>query len=325
MDRRTYLRGTAAALTAATSGLAGCSESDPSTTATEGGTTPTATDTETPTPTATATPTPGDRSLQPYPSWLVTPTEPTPHTYEFTHLSLSSVRADADPTFAEQLDTYWEQRAESYFGVGVPVEDIDTVLTVNHSTVANESFRVLGGGFDPGALRPALYEVGFEADGRVDDFQRFVRTAEGRTRAFGLHPDVIVTISASEGAATPLETAIEQHEAGEDQTEADEGLAALIDHFGEADYLTGRELEAEFDEEFPLNAAVATGRRLDVQGETTWSERTYVFDPEATVDRAGIEEGIRRRHVGQPIEEYTRDGRIVTVAGEVENSLIRLL
>jgi hypothetical protein len=323
MDRRTYLRGTVAALAAAASGLAGCSESDPSTTTTTGETTATAT--ATPSPTATATPAPGDRSFQPYPSWLVAPTEPTPHTYEFTTLSLSAVRADADPTFVEQLDRYWEQRAESYFGVSVPVDDIDAVLTVNHSTVANESFRVLGGGFDTDALRPALREAGFEADGRVDDFQRFVRTVEGRTRVFGLHPDVIVTISASEGADAPLEAAIEQHEAGERRTRVDEGLATLIDHFNESDYRTGRELEAKIDEDFPLNGAVATGRRLDVQGETTWSERTYVFDPEATVDRAGIEEGIERRHVGQPIEEYSRDGRIVTVAGEVENSLIRLL
>jgi hypothetical protein len=324
MHRRAYLRGAVATLAAATSGLAGCSESDPSTTAadTESAST---TPTDTATATATRTPTAGDRSLQPYRSWLVAPTEPTPHTYDFTHLSLSAVRGDANPTFADQLDTYWRQRAESYFGVSVPVEDIEAVLTVNHSTVANESFRVLGGSFDTAALAPALRDAGFEADGRVDDVRRFVRTREGRTRSFGLHPDVIVTISAEEGATEPLATAVRQHGAGESREQEDEGLATLIDHFDEGDYVTGRELEPVIDEEFPLNAAVATGRRLDVRGETTWSERTYVFDPEATVDREGIEEGIRRRHVGQPIEEYRRDGRIVTVAGEVENSLIRLL
>lgn len=322
MHRRSYLRGAAATLAAATSGLAGCSESDPSTTATD---TATASATPTDTATATRTPTPGDRSLRPYRSWLVAPTEPTPHTYEFTHLSLSAVRSDADRTFADQLDTYWRQRAESYFGVSIPVEDIKAVLTVNHSAVANESFRVLGGSFDTAALAPALRDAGFEADGRVDDVRRFVRTREGRTRAFGLHPDVIVTISADEGATEPLTAAVEQHETGDSHEQGDEGLATLIDHFDEADYVTGRELEPVFDDDFPLNAAVATGRRLDVRGGTTWSERTYVFDPEATVDREGIEEGIRRRHVGQPIEEYRRDGRIVTVAGEVENSLIRLL
>jgi len=41
--------------------------------------------------------------------------------------------------------------------------------------------------------------------------------------------------------------------------------------------------------------------------------------------RTAVEEEIRTRHVGQPITEFRRDGRVLTVAGEVENSLIRLI
>jgi hypothetical protein len=50
-----------------------------------------------------------------------------------------------------------------------------------------------------------------------------------------------------------------------------------------------------------------------------------VFDPDATVERAAFERAVERVHVGQPTTEFARDGRIVSVAGEVENSLVRLL
>ncbi|MFB6101402.1 MAG: hypothetical protein ABEJ73_02425 [Haloplanus sp.] len=323
MHRRAYLRGTL--LTALAGGLAGCSEAG-SSTASEPETVArgTATPPVTATATATATPTPDDRSLAPYRSWLVAPTPVTPHTYEFTHLSLSAVRADASESFADNLDTYWRQRSESYFGFRVPVAAIDAVLTVNHSRIAGESYRVVGGSFDVATLRTALDAAGFAADGRVDDFQRFVRTAEGRTRVVGLHPDVLVSIGTDASATAPLRRAVEQHAAGETRPADDEGLTRLIDYFGTADYVTGRELEPAA-EDYPLSQAVATGRRLDVRETTSWAERTYVLAPGATVERAAVEEEIRTRHVGQPIEEYRHEGRLVTVAGEVENSLIRLL
>ncbi|GAB3320862.1 MULTISPECIES: hypothetical protein [Haloplanus] len=332
MDRRAYLRGALAALTAASSGLAGCAESDgaesttATPTATPAATTDPPTESATATPTATPTPTPtvGERSLDPYRSWLVAPTPVTPHTYEFTHLSLSAVRADASEAFAASLDRYWRQRTASYFGVEVPVDSLDAVLTVNHSRVANESYRVAGGSFDTDALRDALRDAGFAADGYVDDVARFTRTREGRIRAVGLHPDVLVSIGAEESATAPLATALEQHRAGTVRVDEDEGLAALVEGFGTADFVTGRELEPA-DADYPLSDAVATGRRLDVRESTSWAERTYVLPTDATVDRSAVEEEIDTRHVGQPIEEYRREGRFVTVAGEVENSLIRLL
>jgi len=334
MHRREYLRGALGALTAATSGLAGCSEADSADSAAttpatpSGAPTETATEAATRTATETVTPTPaptvGDRSLAPYRSWLVAPTSVTPYTYEFTHLSLSAVRADAADAFAAALDRYWRQRAESYFGFAVPVLALDAVLTVNHSRIANESYRVAGGSFDPSALRDALTEAGFTADGYVDDVQRFVRTTEGQIRVVGLHPDVLVSIGADASATTPLETAVDQYRAGDVRVDEDEALAALVDYFGTADYVSGRELQPA-DEDYPLSEAVATGRRLDVQESTSRAERTYVLPPDTTIDRAAVEEEIRTRHVGQPIEEFRREDRFVTVAGEVENSLIRLL
>ncbi|WP_049937719.1 hypothetical protein [Haloplanus natans] len=323
MQRRAYLLALAGL-----SPLAGCSDagSSPSTPVPTTTATATATATRTATPTATSepTPTPGDRSLSPYRSWLVAPTPVSPYTYEFSHLSLAAVRADATADFAESLDTYWRQRTGSYFGFEVPVAALESVLTVNHTSVANESYRVAAGSFDPSALRVALDTAGFDADGAVDDFQRFVRTENGRLRVVGLHPDVIVSIGTDASAATPLETAVAQHAAGTIRPDEDEGLALLIDHFGTADYVSGRELQPAA-EDYALSKAVATGRRLDVQGATTRTERTYVLPPDATIDRDAVEEEIRLRHVGQPIGEFTRDGRLLTVAGEVENSLIRLL
>ena len=328
MQRRAYLLALAGV-----SGLAGCSDGESSASTPESRTaTATATDTATESATATATatatpeptPTPGVRSLSPYRSWLVAPTPITPYTYEFTHLSLSAVRADATESFAESLDTYWRQRTESYFGFDVPVSSLESVLTVNHSRVANESYRVAGGSFDPAALRDALDDAGFAADGYVDDVQRFTRTENGQLRVVGLHPDLLVSIGTDTSATAPLERAVEQHAAGEVRPDDDEGLAILIDHFGTADYVTGRELQPAA-EDYALSKAVATGRRLDVRGAATWTERTYVLPPDATIDQAAVEEEIRLRHVGQPIEEFRRDGRLVTVAGEVENSLIRLL
>jgi len=328
MQRRDYLLALAGV-----SGLAGCSDGGSSASASDAETaTPTSAPTSTPAATRTATvtpeptPTPTDRSLAPYRSWLVAPTPVTPYTYEFTHLSLSAVRADADESFAESLNTYWRQRTESYFGFEVPVSSIEAVLTVNHSSVANESYRVAGGSFDPAALRGALDDAGFAADGYVDDLQRFTRTEEGQLRVVGLHPDVLVSVRTDASATAPLERAVEQHAAGEVRTDEDEdeGLALLVDHLGNADYVTGRELQPA-TEDYALSKAVATGRRLDVRGGATWTERTYVLPPEATIDRAAVEEEIRLRHVGQPVEEFRREGRFVTVAGEVENSLIRLL
>ena len=325
MQRRAYLLALAGL-----SSLAGCSDAGSSPSTPDPTTTPTATATatRTATPTATATPeptpTPGDRSLSPYRSWLVAPTPVSPYTYEFGHLSLAAVRADATADFAESLDTYWRQRTGSYFGFEVPVAALESVLTVNHTSVANESYRVAAGSFDPPSLRDALDTAGFAADGAVDDFRRFARTENGRLRVVGLHPDVIVSIGTDASAATPLEAAVEQHAAGTVRPDEDEGLALLIDHFGTADYVTGRELQPAA-EEYALSKAVATGRRLDVQGATTRTERTYVLPPDATIDRDAVEEEIRLRHVGQPIEEFTRDGRLLTVAGDVENSLIRLL
>jgi len=330
MDRRAYLRGALAALTAATSGLAGCSDTEsaastPTGTETRTGTaTPTTTAPPTESATATPTPTVGDRSLDPYRSWLVAPTSVTPHTYEFTHLSLSAVRADASEAFATSLDRYWRQRTESYFGAAVPVDSLEAVLTVNHSRIANESYRIAGGAFDTDTLRAALQDAGFTADGYVDDVARFTRVQEGRTRVVGLHPDVFVSIGAEESATAPLATALEQHRSATIRADEDEGLAALIDRFGTADFVTGRELEPA-DADYPLSDAVATGRRLDVRDATSWVERTYVLPTATTVDQAAVEEEIRNRHVGQPIEEFRREGRFVTVAGEVENSLIRLL
>jgi hypothetical protein len=324
MQRRAYLLALAGV-----SGLTGCSdgESSASTPGTRTATT-TATDTATESATATATPeptpTPTSRALSPYRSWLVAPTPVTPHTYEFTHLSLSAVRADATESFAESLDTYWRQRTGAYFGFEVPVSSLEAVLTVNHSSVANESYRVAGGSFDRASLRGALENAGFAADGYVDDVQRFTRTENGQLRVVGLHPDLLVSIGTEASATGPLERAVEQHAAGEVRPEADEGLAVLIDHFGDADYVTGRELQPA-TEDYALSKAVATGRRLDVRGAATWTERSYVLPPDTTIDRAAIEEEIRLRHVGQPIEEFRHEGRIVTVAGEVENSLIRLL
>lgn len=322
MHRRSYLRKLAAL--AVTSGVAGCSESEPAATTAEATGTATPTASPTPMPTRTPGPTPGDRSLRPYRSWLVAPTPVSPHTYQFTHLSLSAVRADATGTFADQLDTYWHQRTEAYFGVQVPVDDIDTALTVNHSRLANESYRVAGGSFDTDALRTALADAGFERDGYADDIQRFARTENGRLRVVGLHPDVLISIGAEPTATDPLTAAVEQHDASDVRGENDDALASLIDHFGEADYVTGRELEP-IEGDYPLSTAVATGRRLDVRETTTWAERSYVLTPTSTADRAAIEEEIRTRHVGQPIAEYRRDGRIVTVGGEVENSLVRLV
>jgi hypothetical protein len=322
MQRRAYLLALAGV-----SGLAGCSDGGSSASASDAETaTPTATRTATatPTPTPEPTPTPGARSLAPYRSWLVAPTPVTPYTYEFTHLSLSAVRADATDSFADSLNTYWRQRTESYFGFEVPVSSLEAVLTVNHSSVANESYRVAGGSFDPAALRGVLDDAGFDADGYVDDLQRFTRTEEGQLRVVGLHPDVLVSVRTEASATAPLERAVEQHAASEVRTDADEGLALLVDHFGDADYVTGRELQPAA-EEYALSKAVATGRRLDVRGASTWTERTYVLPPDATIDRTAVEEEIRLRHVGQPIEEFRREGRFVTVAGEVENSLIRLL
>jgi hypothetical protein len=332
MQRREYLL----ALAAGVSGLAGCSDggssaATPDGTATEtpvsaADATATATPTPepTPTPTPTPAPTPEARSLSPYRSWLVAPTPVTPYTYEFTHLSLAAVRADATESFAESLNTYWRQRTGAYFGFEVPVSSLESVLTVNHSSVANESYRVAGGSFDPAALRSVLDDAGFDADGYVDDLQRFRRTEEGQLRVVGLHPDVLVSIRTDASATAPLTSAIGQHAAGEVRTDDDEDLAVLIDHFGTADYVTGRELQPA-TEDYALSKATATGRRLDVRGATTWSERTYVLPSDATVDRAAVEEEIRLRHVGQPTEEFRREGRFVTVAGEVENSLIRLL
>ncbi|WP_251342249.1 hypothetical protein [Haloplanus halophilus] len=332
MHRREYLRGALGALTAAASGLAGCSESGSSAATATGPATPVATATESATRTATATetatprPTPetGTRSLSPYRSWLVAPTPATPGTYEFTHLSLSAVRADASESFAASLDRYWRQRTASYFGVEVPVDAIDAVLTVNHSRVAGESYRVAGGSFDPRALRESLVAAGFDADGAVDGVQRLVRTAEGQVRVVGLHPDVLVSIGADASATAPLASALDQHRRGAVRTDEDEALAALVEGFGTADYVTGRELEPAA-EDYPLSSAVATGRRLDVRESTSWAERAYVLPPDAAIDRAAVEEEIRTRHAGQPIEEFRREGRLVTVAGEVENSLIRLL
>jgi len=324
MQRRDYLLALAGV-----SGLAGCSDGGSSASASDAETaTPTPTATRTATATATATPeptpTPGARSLAPYRAWLVAPTPVTPYTYEFTHLSLSAVRADADESFAESLNTYWRQRTESYFGFEVPVSSLEAVLTVNHSSVANESYRVAGGSFDPATLRDALDGAGFAADGYVDDLQRFTRTEEGQLRVVGLHPDVLVSVRTDASATAPLERAVEQHAAGEVRADEDEGLALLADHLGDADYVTGRELQPA-EEDYALSKAVATGRRLDVRGGATWTERTYVLPPEATIDRTAVEEEIRLRHVGQPIEEFRREGRFVTVAGAVENSLIRLL
>jgi hypothetical protein len=332
MQRRTYLRRVGAVVLG--SGVAGCSESGSTASTPEEGTgTPTATPgetatatttTETATTTPTATPTPGDRSLDPYRAWLVAPTPATPHVYEFSHLSLSAVRSDATESFADRLDTYWRQRTASYFGVEVPVTSLDAVLTVSHTGIAGESYRVAGGSFDPASLRDALADAGFAAEGHVDDFQRFTRTEDGQLRVVGLHPDVLVSIGTEASATAPLEAAVEQHTSGDVRPDEDEGLALLIDHFGTADYVTGHELEPAA-EDYALSKAVATGRRLDVEGSTSWAERTYVLPPDATIDRAAVEEQIRRRHVGQPIEEFSRDGRLLTVAGEVENSLIRLL
>jgi hypothetical protein len=322
MQRREYLLAVAGV-----TGLAGCSDGGSAATTPDAGTataTATATESATATPTPEPTPTTGDRSLAPYRSWLVAPTPVTPDTYEFTHLSLSAVRADATDSFASSLDRYWRQRTEAYFGFTVPVDGLDAVLTVNHSSVANESYRVAGGSFDPAALRDALSEAGFTTDGYVDDVQRFVRTDDGQIRVVGLHPDVLVSVGADAAATAPLETALDQHRAADVRTADDEALAALVDHFGTADYVTGRELQPAA-EDYPLSKAVATGRRLDVQGATSWAERTYVLPPDATVDRVAVEDEIRTRHVGQPIEEFRREGRFVTVAGEVENSLIRLL
>jgi len=326
MQRRAYL-----IALAGLSSLAGCSNGgssastpDPGETTTAATDTATATNTPTATPTPDPTPTPGDRSLSPYRPWLVAPTPVSPYTYEFSHLSLAAVRADATADFAESLDTYWRQRTGAYFGFEIPVPALESVLTVNHTSVANESYRVAGGSFDPSTLRGALDTAGFVADGTVDDFQRFARTENGRLRVVGLHPDVIVSIGTDASATAPLETAVEQHAAGTVRPDEDEGLALLIEHFGTADYVTGRELEPA-PEDYALSKAVATGRRLDVQGATTRTERTYVLPPDATIDRDAVEEEIRLRHVGQPIEEFTRDGRLLTVAGEVENSLIRLL
>lgn len=330
MQRRVFLQRVGGV--ALGTGIAGCSESGSSASTPDGTDTRTTTRTAAETATATATttappeptPTPGARALNPYPSWLVAPTPVTPYTYEFTHLSLSAVRADATDSFAKSLNTYWRQRTESYFGFEVPAASLEAVLTVNHSSVANESYRVADGSFDPAALRDALADAGFDADGFVDDFQRFVRTEDGQLRVVGLHPDVIVSIGTGESATAPLERAVKQHAAGESRTDEDEGLSLLVDHLGTADYVTGRELQPA-EEDYALSKAVATGRRLDVRGATTWTERTYVLPPGATIDRAAVKEEIRTRHVGQPIEEFRRDGRFLTVAGEVENSLIRLL
>jgi hypothetical protein len=321
MQRRDYLLSLAGA-----SVLAGCSDGESSAstagTGTESGA-ETATATATATATPEPTPTPGARSLSPYRSWLVAPTPVTPDTYEFTHLSLSAVRADATADFAESLNTYWRQRTGAYFGFEVPVSAIESVLTVNHSSVANESYRVVGGSFDPSTLRDALDVAGFATDGYVDDFQRFTRTEDGLRRVVGLHPDVLVSIG-TDAATAPLETAVAQHAASEVRPNENEGLARLIEHSGTADYVTGRELQPTTGDS-ALSEAVATGRRLDVRGANTWTERVYVIPSDASVDRAAVEEEIRLRHVGQPIEEFSRDGRILTVAGEVENSLIRLL
>jgi hypothetical protein len=322
MQRRAFLRRVGAV--ALGTGIAGCSESESSASTPDGTDTRPTTRTPAETTTQTATPTPGTRSLEPYPSWLVAPTPVSPYTYEFTHLSLSAVRADATGSFAKSLNTYWRQRTGSYFGFEMPVASLDAVLTVNHSSVANESYRVANGSFDPATLRGALADAGFDADGFVDDFQRFARIEDGQLRVVGLHPDVIVSIGTGESATAPLERAVDQHAAGERRTDEDEGLALLVDHFGTADYVTGRELQPA-EEDYALSKAVATGRRLDVRGASTWTERTYVLPADATIDRAAVEEEIRTRHVGQPIEEFRRDGRLLTVAGEVENSLIRLL
>ena len=325
MQRRAYLRALGALTTG--SGLAGCSASSEEATGT--GTAKSSTATRTPTArpaTATAepTPTPGRRTLSPYRSWLVAPTPVTADHYEFAHLSLSTVRADATQSFAESLDTYWRQRSVAYFGVSVPVDGLETVLTVNHARAVDESYRVASGSFDTDTLRESLADAGFTADGFTADVQRFTRVEDGLLRVVGLHPDVLVSIGAPESATDPLAAAVDQHAAGEVRTEVDEGLAALVDHFGTADYATGRELEP-VDESYPLSTAVATGRRLDVEGDTSWTERAYVLPPDATVDQAAVEEEIRTRHVGQPIDEFRHEGRIVSVAGEVENSLIRLI
>jgi hypothetical protein len=334
MQRRALLRGVFATLAAGTSGLAGCSQGagegteEPATATATGTPTPTATDTDTATaePTATATrPTPGERSLSPYRSWLVAPTPVSPNTYEFSALSFSAIREDASDTFVTRLDRYWRQRSAANFGVRIPIEDITAVLTVNHSATVNESFRVVGGAFDLDSLRAALAEADYEAEGAVADFQRFVGTREGRTRILGIHPDVVVTIGTGTPEANPLETAVAAHDEDRQRTTNDEGLATLVDHLGAGDFVTGRELESTVDQEFPLSEAVATGRRLTVEGSTTWTERAYVFPPDATIEQAAFAEAIERTHVGQPTTEYRRDGRVVTVAGEVENSLVRLL
>jgi hypothetical protein len=325
MRRRAYLRRIGGVTLG--SGVAGCSESGStaSTPDEETGTpTATATTTATGTATPTATPTPGDRSLDPYRAWLVAPTPAAPHVYEFSHLSLSAVRADANDSFAERLDTYWSQRTASYFGFEMPVDSLDAVLTVNHTGVAGEFYRVAGGSFDPTSLRDALDDAEFAAEGHVDDFQRFTRVEDGQLRVVGLHPDVLVSIGTEASASAPLETAVEQHTSGDVHPDENEGLALLVDHFGTADFVTGHELGSAAGDH-ALSEAVATGRRLDVRGATSWAERTYVLPPDTTVDRETAEEVIERRHVGQPIEEYHHDGRLLTVAGEVENSLVRLL
>ncbi|WP_435067836.1 hypothetical protein [Haloplanus sp. C73] len=317
MQRRAYLRtlGTLSAVSA----LAGCSADDEARAATS---TPAAS--ETPDPTATTTPTPTQRALAPYRSWLVAPTPVEGSLYEFTHLSLSAVRRDATPSFAESLNTFWRQRTEAYFGVSVPVDSLDAVLTVSHSRDPDESYRVASGSFDRDVLRPRLADAGFSADGFVGDVQRFVRASDGVQRVIGLHPDLLVSIGALTSATDPLATALDQHAAGEVRTESNAGTEALVDYFGTADYVTGQELEPA-DETYTLSTAVATGRRLDVGETTSWAERAYVLPPDATIDRAVFEEEIQTRHAGQPTDEFRREGRVVAVAGEVENSLVRLV
>ncbi|MFB6195402.1 MAG: hypothetical protein ABEI80_04460 [Haloplanus sp.] len=325
MHRRAYLEALGSLVAAAS--LAGCSASEPSAatpTADRTSAAPTRTTrSATRTDAETNAPTPGDRSLDPYRTWLVAPTPATPDAYAFTHLSLSAVRSDASEAFAARLDDYWRQRTRSYFGFDVPVDALDAVLTVNHSRVANESYRVAEGTFDVGSLRASLAAAGFEADGYVGDVRRFVRTENGRLRVVGLHPDVLLSIGTEPTATEPLATAVRQHDAGDYRARSG-GLGRLIDHFGAADFVTGRNLDP-VDGDYPLSEAVATGRRLDVRQADTWAERAYVLAPGATVERAAVEEVIRERHVGQPIEEYRRDGRVVTVAGTVDTSLIRLL
>lgn len=260
-----------------------------------------------------------------YADWLATPDAFGSSHYEFGQFGVATFREHRDQlneTVASALADDVKTAAEP---LGFASDGVDWYLLPTSQSLSSGPVAVLGGSFDPASVADRLASSGFERRSKYQGY-RILEETDG-PRVVGVGGDAAVVVrSGSEPLAT-LKTVVDVGSGDEARYGAtNEDLGYALERLGDGLVVKARTTDrvesSDPENDDPHFAGqVASGARIDVDGDTATLYYLIVYESTDAIDREPVRQWIRADgSAGGAFERYGdvklgRDGRALFLKG----------